>query len=50
MASTEVVIVSAQRTPIGAFLGVLAPLTAPYSSAPPPSRAASPRPASTGRP
>ena len=28
MSSTEVVIVSAQRTPIGAFLGVLSPLTA----------------------
>ncbi len=28
MASTEVVIVSAQRTPIGAFLGALAPLSA----------------------
>ncbi|HXY76818.1 MAG TPA: acetyl-CoA C-acyltransferase [Steroidobacteraceae bacterium] len=33
MSSPEVVIVSAKRTPIGAFLGVLSPLTAPQLGA-----------------
>ena len=41
MSTPEVVIVSAKRTPIGAFLGVLSPLTAPQlvvSGRPSPSR------------